>query len=156
MAPPGRTGGEATCGRSSGKTVKDLEANKSNRYVPPASPHPAGHQWNSRISRSRGSLVIFVEQLKRTVLLAILPSCHPDHLKITFHLADIALHSPGHQLLCVGGASGGGPLSNNRIAVVSSPFMPNGLNETEWVVSVTPSSQLDTVFLLLNNIQLGT
>ena len=86
------------------KKVKDLEANKSNLYVLPASPYPAGHQWNSRISCSRGSLIIYTEE----PLLAILPSRHPDQLKITFHLADIALHSPGHQLLCVGGASGGG------------------------------------------------
>ena len=58
------------------KKVKDLEANKSNRFVPPASPHPAGHQWNSRISRTRGSLVVSADQLKRTSSchFAILPS----------------------------------------------------------------------------------
>ena len=78
--------------------------------------------------------------------------CHSYQLKIIAHLADVTLHSPGHQLLCVGGASGGGPLANNRITVVSSPFKLNGLNETEWVVSATQSSQLDAVLLLLNNL----
>ena len=90
------------------KKVKDLEANKFNLYVLPASPHPAGPQWNSCISRSRGSLIVYADQLKK-LLLAILPSWHPDQLKIICHLADIALHSPGHQLLCFGGATGGGP-----------------------------------------------
>ena len=58
------------------KKVKDLEANKFNLYVLPASPHPAGHQWNSRISCTRGNLVVSADQLKRTSSchFAILPS----------------------------------------------------------------------------------
>ena len=38
--------------------IIDLEATLSNRYLPPASSDPAGHQWNSCFSRTRGSLII--------------------------------------------------------------------------------------------------
>ena len=50
-----------------------------------------------------------MQMSSKELLLVILPSCHLDQLKIICHLADLALHSPGHQLLCFGGATGGGP-----------------------------------------------